>query len=314
MKKIQNLPKGVIFGSFKKLFKQFEQKFFDTREIDYDANSDGFLLFVSAKTKLSKPIHIACLCDESYINSRNLIIMEAESSAELLITYQNIINSHEEALDVTEVALNKSATLEMLFFQKTKNLNSEINVRQAENSRMKTHYIISGSEKVRNNMNVKLSGVNAEHSVYGLSLTKQSEHVENNIQIVHASPECQSNQLFKQILSDTSTGVFTGRIIVNKDSQKTTAYQRSSNILLNPKAKMNIRPQLEIYADDVKCSHGATVGQLDAEALFYLRSRGIGEDEAKRILLQAFASEIIDNISGKKLKNDILELLRATGH
>jgi Fe-S cluster assembly protein SufD len=140
-------------------------------------------------------------------------------------------------------------------------------------------------------------------------LTQQNEHTENDILIEHVSPDCQSNQLFKQILSDRSTGIFTGRTVVQKNSQKTLAYQRSSNILLHPQAKMDIRPQLEIYADDVKCSHGATVGQLDAEALFYMRSRGIGEDEAKKMLLQAFAGEILDGISCIPFRESILKLM-----
>jgi Fe-S cluster assembly protein SufD len=155
-------------------------------------------------------------------------------------------------------------------------------------------------------MNVNLTGANAEHYAYGLSMTQHGERVENDILIVHASPCCQSKQLFKHILSDTSVGAFTGRTVVSRDAQKTMAYQRSSNILLHPEARMNIRPQLEIYADDVKCSHGATVGQLDAEALFYMRSRGISETEAKKMLLQAFAGEVTDDIACKQFREKMV--------
>ena len=174
---------------------------------------------------------------------------------------------------------------------------------------MKTHLVALGGGNIRNRFDVCLNGEKAEHSVLGLSKTQQTEHVENDVLIVHASPDCQSNQLFKQILSDSSTGAFAGRIVVDKNSQKTIAFQRSSNILLHPKAKMDIRPVLEIYADDVKCSHGATVGQLDAEALFYLRSRGISEAEATKMLLQAFAREVIDSISCAPFRESILRMI-----
>jgi Fe-S cluster assembly protein SufD len=127
--------------------------------------------------------------------------------------------------------------------------------------------------------------------------------------IIHASPHCQSNQLFRNILNGTSTGAFTGRIVVEKGARKTIAYQRNSNILLHPKAKMNICPHLEIYADDVKCSHGATVGQLDAEALFYLRSRGINEAEARKMLLEAFVSEVVDCITCMAFRDSMMQLV-----
>jgi Fe-S cluster assembly protein SufD len=213
--------------------------------------------------------------------------------------------------DVTEVMLGDAATLEMVRLQKVNGstrLFTHTNVHQAASSRMKMHYATLGGETVRNNLKVTLAGAKAEHIAGGLSLTQQNEHIDNDVLIVHESPDCQSNQLFRHILSDTSTGAFTGRIVVNKGAQKTVAYQKSSNILLHPKAKMNIRPQLEIYADDVKCSHGATVGQLNAEALFYLRSRGISEAGAKKILLHAFAGEVINQISCESFRKTVLKL------
>jgi len=276
---------------------------------------DGFFLYVSAGVKLDEPVQVINLFegyDDTQIKSRNRIVIEAGSSIELLV--KDYTHSGEPYIcdDVTEVTLGEAATLEMVRLQDVNGstrFTTQTNIKQANSSRMKTHYITLGGKIVSNSLKVTLTAQNAEHIARGLSLTQQNEHIDNNILMVHTSPDCQSNQLFRHILSDTSTGDFTGRIVVDKDARKTVAYQKSSNILLHPKAKMNIRPQLEIYADDVKCSHGATVGQLDAEALFYLRSRGISEDGAKKILLYAFAGEVIDQISCETFRKNVLQLV-----
>ena len=315
-------PEGMIVGSFATMCLQYASlchDFFSKYNFSNDLSSilnathegDGFFLFVPAGIKLSKPIQITNLFDEHSdvpLQTRNLVMMEAGSAIDLFIGDYTLSDESCISNEVMTVAMGKEAYLEMVCLQKMNSvtrLDTHTTVQQAASSRMKTHYITMGGNTVHNSLKVTLSGQNAEHATTGLSLTQQNEHVDNDVLIVHASPNCQSNQLFKNILSDKSTGVFTGRIIVNRDAQKTTAYQRSSNILLHPKAKMNIRPQLEIYADDVKCSHGATVGQLDAEALFYLRSRGIDESEAKKMLLHAFAREIVDGISCTSLRESI---------
>jgi len=315
----EHLPEGIIAGSFSVMFKQLQlcHDFFrkysfsdeSLNDLKNAPDSGGFFLFIPANAKPSKPIHIACLIDESSaesINLRNLVIVEAGSSIELMIGYYSYLGKPCICNDVTEVALGEAATLNLMRLQKVNSsigLTTKTTVHQAASSRMKTYYVNLGGNNIQNQLIAKLNDEKAEHFAYGLSLTHQNEHVDNNVQLIHASPDCLSKQLFKHILSDTSTGIFTGRIVVDKDAPKTVAYQRSSNIVLHSKAKMNIRPQLEIYADDVKCSHGATVGQLDAEALFYLRSRGIGETEAKKTLLQAFADEVLDNITCKQFRD-----------
>jgi Fe-S cluster assembly protein SufD len=289
---IQQLPEGMMLGG--------------------SESGNGFSLFVPANAKPSKPIQIINLFDghpDTTIQFCNRVIMEAGSSAELLTSDFTLSGEPYTCSDTTDITLGETATLNMVRLQKLNGatrLTAATTVHQAAASRMKTHFVTLRGGNICNHLTVRLSGKDAEHVAYGLSLTQQNEHVENNILIIHESPECQSNQLFKQILSDQSTGAFTGRIVVNRDSLKTVAYQRSSNILLHPKAKMNICPQLEIYADDVKCSHGATVGQLDAEALFYLRSRGISEVEATKMLLQAFAGEALNKISCVPFRESIL--------
>ncbi len=321
---IHKLPGGVILGSFVSVVKQFESiyrdfasKYEPSDDVLVNLNTmlsgDGFFVFVPAGFKPAKPIQITSLFDGSngaLIQPHNLIIMEPGSSADVFVCDYTLSDGSFVCNDVTEVVLGKSASLNLVRMQKANDATSLIThtiVRQSASSRMKTHYLSLSGASIRNNLTVTLAGKHAEHTAKGLSFTRKTEHADNQILIIHASPDCHSNQLFKHILSDTSTGVFTGRIVVAKDAQKTLAYQRSSNILLDPKAKMNIRPQLEIYADDVKCSHGATVGQLDAEALFYLRSRGIGEIEAKKLLLQAFAGEILEDIECELLKKEMMK-------
>ena len=278
-------------------------------------NGNGFSLLITADAKLSKPVQIINLLDDNSdapLQTCNRIVMEAGSSADLLIGDYTLSGKPHSYRDETDITLGEATTLNMVRLQTVNDSTSVItatSVRQAASSQMRTHFVNLSGGSICNHLTVKLSGKNAGHFASGLSLTQQNEHTENNILIEHASPDCQSRQLFKQILSDRSTGIFTGRTLVNKDSQHTLAYQRSSNILLHPEAKMDIRPQLEIYADDVKCSHGATIGQLDAEALFYLRSRGVGENEAKKMLLQAFAGEILDGISCIPFREGILKLM-----
>ena len=315
------LPEGIIAGSFASMFKQYAtvcHDFFRKYNFLDDLlaklnNSDGLFLYVPAGVKPSKPIKIANLVDgqnDVLIHSRNLVMMEAGSAVNLIFSdFACMGESCIYNID-TVIALGEEAHLEIVHLQKLNNsirMNTNTTVQQAAYSRMKTHYITISGNAVHNSLKVTLGGPKAGHVAAGLSLMQQTEHVDNDILMIHASTDCQSNQLFKNILSDSSTGVFTGRIVVNRDAQKTTAYQRSANILLHPKAKMDMRPHLEIYADDVKCSHGATVGQLDAEALFYLRSRGIDESEAKKMLLHAFASEVVDGISCESIREIILK-------
>ena len=277
-------------------------------------DGNGFYVFVPAGIKLSRPIQIINLFDgnnDAPVQSRNLAVMESGSCVELLICDYNISGEAVNVEDATEVTLGDAASLEMVRLQKmntVSRLTTATIVQQAASSRMRTHYITLGGGSINNSLKVRLTGKRAEHTAFGLSLAQQTEKVNNDVLIVHASPDCQSKQLFKNILSDKSTGAYTGRIVVDKYAQKTTAYQRNNNILLHPKAKMSICPQLEIYADDVKCSHGATVGQLDAEALFYLRSRGINENEAKKLLLHAFASEVLDTVSCTSFREHMQQL------
>lgn len=166
-----------------------------------------------------------------------------------------------------------------------------------------------GGTLVRNNLNIVLDAEHCDSTLYGLYVTNGSQHVDNHTLVDHAKPNCLSNELYKGVLNGKSVGVFNGKIFVREDAQKTNAFQSNKNILLSSDASMNTKPQLEIFADDVKCSHGATIGQLDDEPLFYLRSRGLSEASAKALLVTAFAQDVIEHISIEPLKALLVEQL-----
>jgi len=173
-----------------------------------------------------------------------------------------------------------------------------------------THYSVTlGGSIVRNDTNILLDDEHSTGNLYGLYLTEGSQHVDNHTLIDHAKPNCQSNEMYKGVLNDSSRGVFNGKVFVREDAQKTNAYQSNKAILLSDTAVIDTKPQLEIYADDVKCSHGAAIGQLDDEAVFYLRSRGIGEEMAKTVLIRAFANDIFETIESEVLHDHLNHLV-----
>jgi Fe-S cluster assembly protein SufD len=174
-----------------------------------------------------------------------------------------------------------------------------------------------GGDTVRNNLNISQNGEGCETHLYGLYAPSGTMHIDNHTVIDHQYPNTESNELYKGILTDKSTGVFNGKVYVRKEAQKTNAYQQNSNILLSDDAVINTKPQLEIWADDVKCSHGCTTGQLDKEQIFYLRSRGISETDAKAMLLHAYALDILNHISIEPLRllldKKVMEVLKSNG-
>ena len=186
---------------------------------------------------------------------------------------------------------------------------SSVAVSQESNSNVINNYITLHGGLIRNNLMVTLNGKEAVNDSSGIMLADKMQQIDNFVHIQHQSPGCESRQLFRGILDDLATGVFTGKILVAKDAQKTQAYQENNNILLSADAKARTKPQLEIYADDVKCSHGATVGQLDRDAFFYLRARGIPEKEARLMLLHAFAHKVLEKISIGPLRERYDELI-----
>ncbi len=199
----------------------------------------------------------------------------------------------------TEFYIEDNASLENYILQEENVLSNRNDVRHFTvntGSKMNSVAISLDGGLVRNDPTVFINGENAEVHLNGLFLVKENHHTDNHTMVEHRAPNCFSNELYKGVIADNATGVFNGKILVYRDAQKTNAYQSNKNILMGDKSTINTKPQLEIYADDVRCTHGTTTGKLNEEALFYMRSRGLNEKLAKNILLQAFAKEVSNTI------------------
>lgn len=276
---------------------------------------DGIFFYVPQGKVLDKPIQIinVLLSDEELlVHHRNLFILEPNSQAKIVVCDHTLSPQKFLTNSVTEVYVGENAHFDYFKVQNEHNDSVQVShmfIHQEAATSVQTSTVTLHGGLVRNNLYVKLDGEGGTNKAYGLFVTDESQHVDNFVFVEHAKPNCTSNQMFKGILDDKSTGAFTGKILVDRDAQKTNGYQKNSSILLTDDVKMSSRPQLEIYADDVKCGHGGTVGQLDDEALFYLRSRGIAEHEARLLLMYAFAYEILNEIKVIPLKERMSALI-----
>ncbi len=273
--------------------------------------TNGAFIYVSKGATPKYPVHlvfIGGIGDQKYINHiRNLFIVEEGASLELIETW--ISSGKNEYFNnvVSELFVKESAILNHYRFQEedieTARQVNFLQVSQQKNTLINNFTVTTGGKLVRNDLQYRLDDINCESHMFGLYIGSGSQHIDNHTLVDHAMPQCFSNEFYKGIMAGQSAGVFNGKIIVRKDAQKTNAYQSNKNILLSDEARINTKPQLEIFANDVKCSHGATTGQLDEEALFYLRSRGIGAAEAKVMLTTAFATDVLENIKSEEIKN-----------
>ena len=233
------------------------------------------------------------------IHPRNLIIVEDEGQATIIEEYVSLGTGIVFCNSATELIAGENATVAhyMMEREHTEAFNvSTLRIQQGRSANVASHSILLGGGLVRNNVHPVLAGEGGECLINGLFVGNGRQHLDNYMHVEHASPHCSSRQFYNGILDGHAHGVFHGRIVVHKDAQKTDARQTNNNLLLSEESLINTKPQLEILADDVKCIHGATIGQLDEEALFYLRTRGIGDAAARSLLTYAFASEIIGRI------------------
>jgi len=321
------LPEGIIICSLNEasvrypdIFSEHYSKYADTSADGLIAMNtlfaqDGVFIYLPPGKEFTRPLQVINLShslNNLRITRRNLIIASRDSRANIVFCDHTLCNQGYLTNSLTEVVLGENAHVDLARIQNENNLSSHIDnlfVHQLRNSDFKSHTITLHAGMSRNNFFVSLNEPGANCNLNGLFLCDQKQHVANFVLMNHKSPHCTSNQLFKGILDEESTGTFNGKIHVWKDAQKTQAYQRNNNILLSTTARMNSKPHLEIYADDVKCSHGATTGQIDNDALFYLRTRGISEKEAKHLLMYAFANEIVSEIFVDVLKTRIIHLV-----
>lgn len=331
--KLRQLPEGIWIGSLNEASKKFGDKI--EKHYNKYANddsdglialntalaSDGVFIFIPEGSVLKKPIQIVNLVqsgEDIFNQHRNLIIVEKNAEVSLIICDHTLSPQKFLTNAVTEIYVGENAHFDIIRVQNEHNNAGKIThtfIHQERNSHASSNNITLHGGLTRNSTYHYLGGEGAESFSFGLYLADRIQHVDNFVNVDHAFPNCTSSQLFKGVLDDKSTGVFNGRIFVRPDAQGTLAYQKNNNILLTDDAKMDSKPQLEIYADDVKCSHGATVGQLDEEALFYLQSRGIGKHEARLMLMFGFAHEVIQNIKVDPLRErmDNLVMQRLKG-
>jgi Fe-S cluster assembly protein SufD len=264
---------------------------------------DGIYISIPAGFECKGPLHIVNISagnSKSLYNPRNVIKVGEGATFTLIESYQSVeLTEKVFTNSVTEITVEKDATVNDYILQDEDAMAYQNNVHQVTvgtAGKFNSVTVSLNGGMVRNDLNVAINGENCEIHMHGLFMAKDGQHIDNHTLVEHNVPNCYSNESYKGIISDGGTGVFNGKIFVNQDAQKTNAYQSNKNILLGDKATINTKPQLEIYADDVKCSHGTTTGMLDKDALFYLQTRGLNETLAKKILLGAFTQEISDNI------------------
>jgi Fe-S cluster assembly protein SufD len=270
---------------------------------------DGAYIHIPKGSVLEEPIRLLFIstADDRPVmsNPRNLIVAEEESEAAIVEDYVSLGKGIGFSNPVTELIAGEGAVISHYMIERehpeTFNI-STLRIQQGRSANVASHSVLLGGALVRNNVHPVLAGEGGECLINGLFIGNGRQHQDNYMLVEHASPHCASRQFYNGILDGNARGVFHGRIIVHKDAQKTDAKQTNRNLLLSDNAQIDTKPQLEIYADDVKCTHGATIGQIEENALFYLRSRGIDEVSARKLLLLAFANECLDRMKQEPVR------------
>lgn len=278
---------------------------------------DGGVFILFKKNKiLSKPVYFNHIFDTTQnhmlASPRSLVVVEENSDAKIIESYATNGSMDSLSNEVMEIVVKDNAHLEVYKIQNDKPNGSHAgttHIRQVGKCYVHTVTISLDGGMIRNNTDIIMEVAGNEAHMYGLYFLKGHTHVDNHTLVDNKKPNCLSNELYKGIIDDYATGVFSGKIYVRPDAQKINAYQTNNNILLSDTGSVNTKPQLEIFADDVKCSHGCTVGRLDDEALYYLRARGINKDLAKAMLLKAYADEIVLQIKIESLKDYVHDLI-----
>ena len=325
---INNLPDGVIAGSLSEALKSnsplIEKHF--TKYAHHQNNiftalstaytDDGAFIYVPKGVIVEDPIHVIYITSSDdnkiIVQPRNLFIAGKNSQVTIIEHYVSTEESIYFTNAVTEIVAYENSVVDHIKLQE-ESINAfhiaRMEVNQERNSYFSSHLISVGGELTRNDFNSRFNDEGSECTLNGLYMIEGNQLFDAHTLIDHAMPLCNSHEHYKGILNDKSRGVFNGKVIVRPDAQKTNAFQENNNILLSNNALVNTKPQLEIFADDVKCSHGATIGQLDEEARFYLKSRGIGEEASRAILLHAFASDVITSIKTESLRNYLEKII-----
>jgi len=328
LSELKDLPEGVIAGSidaaienhYDIVIKHFS-RYADYKEQIFTALStaytrDGAFIYIPQGKIIEEPFHILYLSsspgENILIQPRNLFVAGKNSQATIIEHYASIDDDVYFTNTVTEIFTDENAVLDHVKLQDESRYAFHIarmEVDQERNSNFSSNMISFGAELSRNDLNTRFNDSGGECMLNGLFMIGGTQLFDVHTMIDHAKPNCNSHEHYKGILDEKSRGVFNGKVMVRPDAQKTNAFQENNNIILSDNALVNTKPQLEIFADDVKCSHGATIGQLEDEALFYLKSRGIGDKKARGMLIHAFASEVVSSIKVETIRNYLEEIL-----
>ena len=321
------LPDGVYAGSLKEaamnhpeLVRDFYGKIADINKPGIAAINtlfaqDGFLLYVPDGVVVEKPLQLITLLSSTVdlmVNRRILVVLGRAAQAKLLLCDHALAANNYLATQVIELFAGGDSAFELYDLEETHTANlraSELYISQSAGSRVAVDNLTLHNGQTRNTVCVTFDGPGAELSLNGVAVTDKSQHVDNFTFVDHRATDCTSSELFKYVLDESSTGAFQGKVLVREGAQRTSSQQTNRNICLTREARMFTQPQLEIYADDVKCSHGATVGQLDERALFYMRQRGIPEQEARMMLMLAFVGEVIGKVELEPLRDRLYRLV-----
>ncbi|MDD7915589.1 Fe-S cluster assembly protein SufD [Polaribacter ponticola] len=278
--------------------------------------NEGAYINIPRNVEVEKPIQIINFTTGSeaatMVQPRNLIVVEENAHVQIIERNQSLTDNAVLSNIVTEVFAAKNSTVDIYKIQND-NINASLvdnsYIEQKTNSVVSVHTFSFGGNITRNNLNFYQRGEHMDSILKGITIIEGKQHVDHHTLVHHIEPNCESHQDYKGIFNDRSTGVFNGKVIVNKEAQKTNAYQQNNNVLISDKATINAKPQLEIFADDVKCSHGCTIGQLDDDALFYMQQRGIPKKEGKALLMFAFANTVLESVKIPEVKSRITKII-----
>jgi Fe-S cluster assembly protein SufD len=277
---------------------------------------EGAYIHIGKNIAVEKPIEIVYFSTgteaELMIQPRNLVVVGENSQVQIIERHQSLSDNAVMTNSVTEVFAAKRALVDWYKIQND-NLNASLIdhtfVEQKDNSEVRVHTFSFGGKMTRNNLNFYQRGEHCESVLNGVTIIEGKQHVDHSTLVHHTAPNCESFQEYKQIFDERAVGVFNGKVLVDKIAQKINAYQQNNNILVSDTSTINAKPQLEIFADDVRCSHGCTIGQLDEEALFYMQARGIPKKEARALLMFAFANSVLESVKIPEIKTRITKLI-----
>ena len=303
--------KAVIENYFNKIAKKDNLTSLNTAFAN-----EGAYIYIPRNVEVEKPIQIMNFTTGSeaatMLQPRNLIVVEQNAHVQIIERHQSLTSNPVLTNAVTEVFAAKDSSVDIYKIQnddKTASLIDNSYIEQKSSSVVSVHTFSFGGNITRNNLNFYQRGEHIDSILKGITILEEKQHVDHHTLVHHIEPNCESHQDYKGIYTERSTGVFNGKVVVDKEAQKTNAYQKSNNVLLSDKATINAKPQLEIFADDVKCSHGCTIGQLDDDALFYMQQRGIPEKEGKALLMFAFANTVLESVKIPEVKQRISKII-----